>query len=149
MAAMTESWHRALAGALSLPATDEGAELEIAFGHVRSTIVYVLELGRAHRLAASGNVLGDSVWLALGQASVRFTLNRRERVIHVRSLRGEERLAWNRARGSLVDSNGAAYESTSVVRGAVDELVACWRADPAERFSKTPSRNFDDEPTKG
>jgi hypothetical protein len=146
---MMESWHRALASALSLPVTDGGAELESAFGNVRSVVVYVLELGRAHRLAATGNVLGDDVWLALGQGSIRFTLNRREEVIQVRSLGGEQRLTWNRSRGSLVDPNGAAHDLTSIVRGAIDELVAHWRSYPAQRFSNTPSRELDDEPTKG
>src|SRR6516164_4738736 len=78
-----DDWHRRLARELvaetpagSVP--DTAAALEIAFGEARSAVTYALELARAHRIPASGNVAGDDIWLQLGDARVRFTLNRRE-----------------------------------------------------------------------
>ena len=87
MLARMDDWHRKLAkelvqgtptGTLPDAAVAAAAALEIAFGHARSALTYVLELARAHRIPATGCVTGDDLWLQLGEGRVRFTLNRRE-----------------------------------------------------------------------
>lgn len=139
-----DDWHRKLARDLvaetpagSVPGSDTA--LEIAFGHARSELTYALELARAHRLPATGNIAGDDVWLQLGNGRVRFTLNRREgHVVVIRP--GQDEI---RVRAEGIDLGAMARE-------AIDALVAAWRAGPAEARALTAlPRSFEDEPTKG
>jgi hypothetical protein len=138
-----DDWHQRLVKELvaETPAgflPDRSASLEIAFGHARSALTYALELARAHRLPAAGNVAGDDVWLQLGSGRVRFTLNRRDgHIVIVRPGQDEVR----------VDGTG---DVKTTARDAIDALVAAWRAGPAKE--RTPSAHppdFEDEPTKG
>jgi hypothetical protein len=143
-----DDWHRKIAaelvqetwsGAGLLP--DASAALEVAFGKARSAITYVLEVARAHRIPASGSVVGDDVWLQLGDGRVRFTLNRREgHVVVVRSGQDEVRV---RA-GDL-----ETQDVGTLAHAAIDALVAAWRArPPQDRRPSAPPPDFEDEPTK-
>ncbi len=168
---MTDQWHRKLALDLGTagspaPAPDGGDEpadgldgptlLEIAFGRARSVVAYALELAVAHRLPATGSVAGDDVWLRLGNARARFTMNRREGLVIVSSAQaGEVRARWDDARRAIVDLDAegapkATVDLEAMARSAVDGIVAEWRADPsaARRLSVHP-RDHEDEPTKG
>jgi hypothetical protein len=171
MTDMTDQWHRKLAldlGTAGTPApaperTDDPAAgldgttlLEIAFGRARSVFAYALELALAHRLPATGSVAGDDVWLRLGNARARFTMNRREGLVVVSSSQaGEVRARWDDARRAIVDLDAegapkATVDLEAMARSAVDGIVAEWRAHPsaAMRLSVHP-RDHEDEPTKG
>jgi len=148
-----ESWHQKLATEIlsdSAPraGVDGAAQLEIAFGKARAALAYVLELARAHRLAATGSVVGDSVWLQLGHGRVRLTLNRRESHVIVRSLDFESKLRWDDVSRSVVDDRGKRREVESAAKEAIDELVATWKLHPSQRLSTAPPPNRDDEPTR-
>ena len=140
-----DDWHRKLVKELGKETVagfvpDSAAALEIAFGKARSALAYALELARAHRIPATGNVAGDSIWLQLGDGRIRFTLNRRaENVIVIRPGHDEQLVTIEET-----DVGAMAQES-------IDALVTAWRALPAEakRPSAPPSRDFEDEPTKG
>jgi hypothetical protein len=146
-----DEWHEKVVRELTAetPAgsvPEPAASLEIAFGEARGAVAYVLELARAHRIAATGNINGDDVWLQLGDGRVRLTLNRREG--HV---------AVNRPDGDEVRVPSAGVPSSqlgTLARRAIDALVARWRAAhralPADaRRSSAPPADFEDEPTKG
>jgi hypothetical protein len=142
------AWHQRLVRELvaETPAgrvPDAAAALEVAFGEARSAVAYALEVARAHRIAATGNVNGDDVWLALGEGRVRFTLNRREgHVVVSRPYAAEV---------ARVPSEGMSEAQLgAVAREAIDELIARWRALPASaRPPSAPPADFEDEPTKG
>jgi hypothetical protein len=121
---------------------EPAASLEIAFGQARSSVAYVLELARAHRIAATGCINGDDVWLQLGEARVRFTLNRREGHVSVNRPDNDE---------VRVPSPGVApAQLGTLARAAIDALVARWRALPADaKRPSAPPADFEDEPTKG
>ena len=147
---MSESWHRAVARALAVPTlAEELAEFEIAFGRIREVVTYVLELARAHRLPASGNVIGDDVWILFGQERARFTLNRREEVLIVRTTKLEQRFPWSKELHSVVDSSGRPCDVKALARSAMGELIAQWQADRSPRLAASSSREYEDEPTKG
>jgi hypothetical protein len=142
-----EDWHRKLARELvsETPAgfvPGEAASVEIAFGEARSAITYALELARAHRIPAAGNVAGDGIWLQLGDGRVRFVLNRREgNVTVVRPGHDESRI-------TLAEALKA--DLGKMAREAIDALVAAWRALPVEaKRPSAPPPDFEDEPTKG
>jgi hypothetical protein len=156
-----DDWYRRVAvelvsetpAASRQPSTPEGPmALEIALGHVRSAIAYVLELARAHRLPASGNVTGDHVSLQLGDRRLRATLNRRGgHMLLVVTGRDDAHLRWDDAKHAIVDANGARADLAALAREAIDGMVSAWRAGPATaRHSSGPRTDFDeDEPTKG
>jgi hypothetical protein len=148
---MSESWHRAVARALAVPALAEDlAEFEIAFGRMREVVAYVLELARAHRLPASGNTMGDDIWILFGQARARFTLNRREGALLVRTVRLEQRLAWSRDLRCVVDASRRPCDVKALARSAMDELITQWQAERSPRLPGTArEREYEDEPTKG
>jgi hypothetical protein len=131
-------------------APDAAQLLEIAFGHARSTVAYALELARAHRLPAAGSLAGDDVWLQLGEAKARFTLNRREaHVVASRPGKSETRYRYDKTMGALVDGDSVPSDLGAIAREAVDAIVAAWRARPArERVPSAPPPEFEDEPTK-
>jgi hypothetical protein len=145
--AETNAWHQNLVRELvaETPAgrvPDAVAALEVGFGEARGAVAYALEVARAHRIAATGGVNGDDVWLSLGEGRVRFTLNRREgHVIVSRPDVPEVRVP---SEGQSEAQLGA------MAREAIDALIARWRALPphAKRPSAPPA-DFEDEPTKG
>jgi hypothetical protein len=153
-------WHRKLALELGAetPAgavLDGAAHLEIAFGKARSVVTYALELALAHRVPATGCVTGDDIWLRLGEGRARFTLNRREGFVAVsESKTGDARVRWDDARSLMVQIGAAdagdVVDLDALARGAVDSIVADWRASVGTtgRLSAPPP-DFDDEPTKG
>jgi hypothetical protein len=148
MLASMDDWHRKLAkelvqgtptGTLPDASVAAAAALEIAFGHARSALTYVLELARAHRIPATGCVAGDDLWLQLGEGRVRFTLNRREG--HVAVVRPGQ----SEARFGLGDA-----DLGELARESLDALVAAWRTGPPHhRTPSAPPPDFEDEPTKG
>lgn len=127
------------------------AAVEVAFGQVRAALVYVLELARAHRIVASGNVAGDDVWLLLGRGRVRFTLNRRDGHVVVRPRVGDGQVVrWDEGRKQLVDGTGAQVDLAATARLTLDALVSEWTLNPVLEAPSIPApREFDDEPTKG
>jgi hypothetical protein len=149
-----DEWHRNLAAQLVAEtpagfAPDGAASLEIAFGQARSAVAYVLELARAHRLPAAGNVSGDAVWLQLGDGRVRFTLNRREAcVVVTRAGKDDLQARWDDGKRAMVDDRGATADIGAIARSAIDEVVAAWRARAREGRSSAPPPEFEDEPTK-
>lgn len=158
-----DDWHRRLVRDFTSetpagPAREEPAALEIALGQARSVVAYALELARAHRIAATGNVTGDDVWLQLGDARARFTLNRRDgQLLVTRSGPGpgaqdETRVLWDERSRALVaaDGDGAPADVGAMARDAVDAVVAAWRALPVrDRPPSAPPPDYEDEPTKG
>ena len=124
-------------GAPARPSTMHLAEtaLEIALGHARSEITYVLELGRAHGLPFAGHVHGDDVWLVLGdgRAMVRFAYDRRHFAIAVRAPGQDERkVAWD-DKSSALTCSGAPFDDDqmrTLVRASIDAAVAAWKATP-------------------
>jgi hypothetical protein len=142
-----DDWHWKLArdlvqgtptGTLPDAAAAAAAALEIAFGQARSVIAYALELARAHRIPAVGNVAGDDVWLQLGEGRVRFTLNRRSGAVVV------QRPGHPEVNVSLGDGDLAA-----MAREALDGLVTAWRSSPANLCILTaPAVDPEDMPTK-
>jgi hypothetical protein len=157
-----DDWHSKLARDLmaETPAgtklADSAASMEVAFGRARSAITYALELARAHRLPATGRVVGDDVWLQFGDGQVRVTLNRRDGHIvldaHVpgpsKPRHDETRVHWKG--GALVDEGGAAVDPGDITRAMIDVLVTDWRSRPASerKLSSAPPPDLDDEPTK-
>jgi hypothetical protein len=157
---MTNDWHRKLAldlGTAPPASTLEGPTLlEIAFGRARSIVAYALELALAHRLPATGSVAGDDVWLRLGDARARFTMNRRDgHVVVSRRQDDEIRAGWDAARSAIVElgadgAPGAVVDLETVAQSAVDGIVAEWRArPPSARLLSVHPPNHEDEPTKG
>jgi hypothetical protein len=141
-----DDWHRKLVQELvgGTPAgfvPDAAAALEIDFGKARSALAYALELARAHRIPAAGNVTGDDIWLQLAPGRVSFTLNRREGHVVV-ARPGQD--AVN------VHAEAGAPDVGAMAREAIDALVATWRTLPAsDRRPSAPPPDFEDEPTKG
>ncbi len=141
------AWHQNLVRELvaETPAgrvPDAVAALEVAFGEARSAVAYALEVARAHRIAATGTVNGDDVWLALGEGRVRFTLNRREGHVIVSRPDTADLRVPSEGKGEA--------QLGAIAREAIDALIARWRALPphAKRPSAPPA-DFEDEPTKG
>lgn len=154
-----DDWHRKLVQELvgGTPAgfvPDSAAALEIAFGKARSAVTYTLELARAHRIPAAGNVTGDDIWLQLASGRVRFTLNRREGHVVVQRP-GQDELhvradASSYASAPSGHADASAPDLGAVARDAIDALVASWRQLPvSDRRPSAPPPEFEDEPTKG
>src|SRR5580700_9566319 len=147
-----DDWHRRLARDIvaetpagKLPEGD--ATLEIAFGDARAAVTYALELARAHRLPAAGSVIGDHLWMRLGDGRVRLTLNRRaatvEADLSLGAPSGEGRtttVRWRDGEAGLVDDGGAPADLGTVARSAIDALIADWKARPAaeKKLSSAP-----------
>ncbi len=119
--------HRASA---SFSFSPEGATaLEIALGKARSELTYWLELGRAHHLPVVGNVMGDEVWIRLGESTLRFTLDRTASLVTTSAAgKAATTMAWDAARRTIVDGEGAPVDVDALVRASVDAIVSAWRA---------------------
>jgi hypothetical protein len=158
---MIDEWHRKLAvdlGAAAPKATalDGSTLLEIAFGRARSVVAYALELALAHRLPATGSVAGDDIWLRLGDARARFTMNRREGLVLVSRWQVDDvRARWDEARHAIVEIgtggvSGDIIDLEAMAQSSIDGIVAEWRARPvAAKILSVRPPNFEDEPTKG
>lgn len=138
-----DDWHRKLVTDLTQETAagfvpDAAAALEIAFGQARTALTYTLELARAHRIPAAGNVAGDSIWLQLGEGRIRFTMNRRAGdVIVLRPGQDETKVT------------AAGEDLGAMARSAIDALVAAFKALPASsKRPSAPPSDFDEEPTK-
>ncbi len=150
-----DEWHEKIARDLAQGnpremVAEDAAALEIEFGHARSALTYALELARAHRVPAAGNVMGDDVWMKLGDGRARFLLNRREAYVAIAiSSQDESRARWNADERALVDAQGNRLDLGATARDAIDRLVAEWRKSPARSRVPAAAVKEDDEPTKG
>lgn len=132
---------------------EHSTALEVAFGRARAAAAYVLELSRAHRIPATGGVVGDDIWVQLGDQRARFTLNRRGGHVAVRTGHDEQRLLWDDTRRVIVDSRGIPSDLEQIARNVLEIMVDEWLKSPsAERLSSIPPQpelEREDEPTKG
>jgi hypothetical protein len=111
--------------------------LEIAFGQARSEATYVLELARAHGVPATGNVIGDEVWVRLGTSTARFTMDRGERRIRASSPgRSEAAIVWDEGKRHLA-LDGEAVDMQRFVRDAIDAMVSAFKSTPPPAVSST------------
>ena len=158
MAPIMDDWHHKVARELVARTPSRGLDphagaLEIAFGDVRAAIAFALEIARAHRIAATGSIVGDDLWIQLGEARARFTLNRRESRVVVRTQGGEQLLHWDPTTSGMIDATGAAADLEAVARTTHDTVIDQWRSSPTiELLSIVPPQpdlEQDDEPTKG
>ena len=109
----------------------EGATvMEIAFGRARSELTYLLELGRANHLPVAGSVTGDVVWVCLGDAEVRFALDRPSLAIVLTTGGNDARFAWDARHRSIATPDGRLVDMEHVVRDALDELVQSFKGGP-------------------
>jgi hypothetical protein len=107
----------------------EGATaMEIAFGQARSELTYVLELGRAHHLPVLGAVVGDEIWIRLGESKVAFRLDRQATAIHTNIAGADGALTWDAKGRAIVTSAGKAVDMQSFVQGAIDVTVRAFKA---------------------
>jgi hypothetical protein len=156
-----DDWQRKLARDIvaETPAgklADGEATLEVGFGDARASLTYVLELARAHRLPVTGSITGDHLWLRLGDARLGITLNRRagsvELEISVPPRPAQATVVrWSDEARAARDEAGKAADLGALARGAVDAIVAAWRAGPAagKRLSSAPPADLEDTPTRG
>jgi hypothetical protein len=155
-----DDWQRKLARDIvaETPAgklEDREATLEIAFGDARAAVTYALELARAHRLPAAGSVIGDHLWMRLGDGRVRLTLNRRAATVETDVTLGspetERKLVRWQEGGGLVDDGGSPADLGDVARAGIDALLAGWKARPAgeKKLSSAPPPDLEDTPTRG
>ena len=102
--------------------------LEIALGKARSELTYLLEFGRAHHLPVVGNVMGDEVWIRLGDTTLKFTLDRAA-VAMTALVVGQPPvvMSWDDARQRIARETGDVIDVDAFVRSAVDATVAAWR----------------------
>jgi len=130
-----DEWRQKLLGELvpEAPTMQRSAatELEIAFGYARSELTYVLELGRAHKLPATGAVYGDDVWLTLGSAKLRFVYDRKNGAITA-SIPGrdEQRITYDAGAHALDGPSAGPFDMRAFVREAIDATVAAYKAAP-------------------
>jgi hypothetical protein len=175
-----DDWQRRLARDIvaETPAgklPDAEATLEVAFGDARAAVTYALELARAYRLPAAGSVVGDHLWMRLGDGKMRLTLNRRSATIEAdvslcsaaaasasaqpgaKDAKAPDNVAivslltWRQGEGALVDDRGTPTDLGAVARAAIDALVADWKARPPaeKKLSSAPPPDLEDTPTRG
>jgi hypothetical protein len=111
--------------------------VEIAFGKARSELTYVLELGRAHHRPVVGSVVGDEIWIRLGEAKLSFRFDRRTTAVHALIVGREATLAWDDGRRAIVSGGGDVVDVESFVREAVDETVRAFKGEEAAADSAT------------
>jgi hypothetical protein len=157
-----DDWHNRLARDIvaETPAgklEDGDAMLEVAFGSARAAVTYALELARAHRLPALGNVAGDHLWMRLGDGSVRVTLNRRASLVEADVSRAPTEASprvttvrWKEDARGLFDETGAALDLGAMARTAIADLVSDWKARRPEqkKLSSAPPPDLEDTPTR-
>jgi hypothetical protein len=117
------------AGRFDAARPNSGAALEIVFGHARSELTYVLELGRTHNLPVSGSVTGDDIWLRVGATSLRFHFSRRAGVIVASVIDREDvQLRYDPEQRAVVTPDGVVVDPAGFVREAIDATVTAWRS---------------------
>ncbi len=124
-------------------ALDARTSLEIAFGRARSEVTYVLELGRAHALPMAGSVTGDDVWLRLGEAVLRFRLDRQALAI-VAFVPGarDTTFSFDPELRTLVRGSRQPVDFDHFVKDCVEGIVHGW-----ERKMRAPSETLPDVPS--
>jgi hypothetical protein len=107
-----------------------GAQLEIAFGRARSELTYLLELGRANGLPFTGSLVGDEIWVRLGdRTTLTFRIERASASILANVPgRGDVLVRWDGAKSSLVEANGDPVDIPAFVRTAIDAAVAQFKS---------------------
>jgi hypothetical protein len=105
--------------------------MEIAFGKARSELTYVLEFGRAHHLPIVGNVVGDDVWIRLGETKLGFHLDRPSAKITATVVGEDASMTWDAKSRAIVMSSGKAIDVEWFVRDAIDATVRAWKGAPA------------------
>jgi hypothetical protein len=116
----------------------EGATaMEIAFGKARSELTYVLELGRSHQLPVAGTVIGDTVWVRLGEVELRFILDRATTTIASRVLGKDEMLAWDAKQRAIATGSGKLVDVEFFVREAIDATVKAYKSGQAKAGSQS------------
>jgi len=158
-----DDWHNRLARDIvaETPAgklEDGDAMLEVAFGSARAAVTYALELARAHRLPAMGNVAGDHLWMRLGDGSVRVTLNRRASLVEADVSRSPiegaparvTTVRWKEDARGLFDEEGTALDLGAMARAAIADLVSDWksRRPDQKKLSSAPPPDLEDTPTR-
>jgi hypothetical protein len=104
--------------------TDGGATaMEIAFGKARSELTYVLELGRAHHLPVVGSVVGDDIWIRVGEAKLELTLDRATTTIEGSIAGKPTRLTWDPKQRAIATGDGRVIDVDLFVRDAIDATV--------------------------
>jgi hypothetical protein len=106
--------------------------MEIAFGKARSELTYVLELGRAHHLPIVGSVVGDEVWIRLGETKLVFQLDRATPKVTAKAHgRSDTRMTWDAASRAIVTDGNKVIDVEWFVRDAIDATVRAWKAESA------------------
>lgn len=109
---------------------DAATAMEIAFGQARSELTYVLELGRSKSLPVLGSVLGDSIWIQLGEAKLAFRLDRKASIIHATIAAVDSTLAWDAKGRAITTSEGRSVDMQSYVQSAIDSTVRAYKSQP-------------------
>jgi hypothetical protein len=131
-----------------LSALGGATAMEIAFGKARSELTYILELGRAHHLPIVGSVVGDDIWIRLGESKLAFQLDRSvTRITATVSGRDAATLGWDARTRAIVlgdagKGDGKPIDMDSFVRDAVDATVGAWNsAAPGPSSVAPPTQN--------
>ena len=151
-----KDWYRSVAAALvgrtrARGPSEAETALEVALGQAREPIAYLLELSRAHRIGARGNLVGDDVWIQLGDRRLRLTLNRRDATLAMRPGSGEGVVVhWDADRKALADCAGVLVDVVAMTREVLATLVGDWSSDPSTKVKggEGPPGEHEDEPTK-
>jgi hypothetical protein len=133
-----DDWHQRLSSQLlgTAPQTLDptaSAQLEIAFGHARTEVSYLLGLAHTGRLPVTGNVIGDDIGVQLGATVLRFVISRGDGGFITATIPGQEkpaRLMWDQNRQSMVIGDQP-IDMREYVRAAVEATVAAYKAAPA------------------
>ena len=104
--------------------------MEIAFGKARSELTYVLELGRAHHLPIVGNVVGDDIWIRLGETKLAFRFDRTASKIAGTVVGQDALLSWDPQSRAIVTRIGKPIDVEWFVRDAIDATVRAWKSPP-------------------
>ena len=112
-------------------APDGATAMEIAFGHARSELTYLLELGRAHHLPVVGVVAGDEIWVRLGESKISFRFDRQATVIHASVAGAESSLSWDPKVRAVVTNDGRAVDVQTLVQSAIDATVRAFKGKTA------------------
>ena len=101
--------------------------MEIAFGKARSELTYVLEFGRAHHLPIVGSVVGDDVWIRLGETKLGFRLDRTTSKITATVVGQDASMTWDPKSRAIVTGSGKAIDVEWFVRDSIDATVRAWK----------------------
>jgi hypothetical protein len=108
---------------------DAASYMEIAFGKARSELSYVLGLGRSHSLPVAGSVTGDEVWIRLGDAELRFALDRAAKVVRATADGQTRALTWDPRQRAIATSDGKLVDMEFFVRESIEATVKKYKDD--------------------